>query len=346
MIPLDEAKAATARVSSPNPPARPKRKLVEGVIKIADRGMVYGPEKSGKSTFLSAIKGAVWLCQDGGTAQLDVRRWPDTPKTWEDALQALDDMWIERNDHGITAVVVDPLNWLETNLLIPYAEKHCDSKNKFAKFDIMATQWRLFRTKLERFWEAGIHVWLIAHSKLKEHNDSEGENFSRVGLDMQGSGAGMFLQWVDAILYVKKDHYAVAVAGGKGKMKAGGSGASYICTEDRPGFAAGNRWGLPPRLELSWDALTEARRGALEDIKERIEAALVELESLGKMKIRAKIEEVMGAPGARLSEILNTVVAKLEASRPTPETTEDDTRGVVASAEPATETTEEQEEES
>lgn len=325
MTPLDANRSTT-----PNPPPkRSKRVIKRGRQKTADRIFLYGVEKIGKSTFAAGAPGAMWLGADDGTAHLDIARWPDELRTWEDVLAALDAMFEEREEHGIETVVIDPLNWFETNFLEPWAAaKTKGSTNKFAKFDVMLEQWRVFRDRLKRFWEAGVNIILLAHAKVKKFEDPESEGFERYQPDMQGKGPGLFMQWVDVILFAKKDTFARNLGG---KIKGGGGDKVVMHTKGRAAFDAGNRWDLPEKLPLSWRALQESRAGVVADMTARIFALVDTLEGITNDggERRTRVEGYLADPAVRVSEILNALEAKLEELRPgetettTTETTEE-----------------------
>lgn len=282
------------------------------------RVLVYGPEKVGKSTFASGAPSPLWLGKDAGTEHLDIARLPQ-PESWGDVLDAL--VEVERNGlaGGFATLVVDPVTWFEPLVQLAVTGDPevglVDWKGGFGKGpDAAATQWRRFLVGLERVWEAGLNVVLIAHSEVKKFKDPEGEDYERYELAMLPKVAGMLKQWADAILFAKRDAYGHARERGA-RVKAYGTSAVLLHSEWSPAYDAGNRYCLPQTLPMSWRAFDEARlAGATREreLRAQIEAALTEL---GDPEIEARVRGYLADASISLVEVANAVADKLGTKR-------------------------------
>lgn len=278
------------------------------------RALIYGAEKVGKSTFAAGAPSPVWLGADSGTDHLDIRRLPQ-PETLRDVLDGIDEVALNGKAAGIETLVVDPLNWIEALVV---ADVVGDSGKSLAEWgggygrgpSAALDRWRQIKVALERAWGAGLNVVLCAHAHVKKFEDPEGAGYERYELAMQKDAAGLFKQWVDAILFAKRESYGKVDPNTK-KAKAYGSAARLLYTEWTPAYDAGNRWCLPPELPLSWSSFAEAKAEGTTrkaEALERIEAGLAEL---GDKALELKVRGWLADPNANVIEIANAVAAKL-----------------------------------
>jgi hypothetical protein len=308
-----------ASMKNGTPTQAPKRMSLahtrDGVIASPMRILIYGGEKVGKSTFASGAPSPVWLGADAGTDHLNIRRLPQ-PETLKDVLDGIDEVTANGKGAGIGTLVVDPLNWIEALVV---ADVVGDSGKSLAEWgggygrgpSAAIDRWRLIKNALERCWAAGFHVVICAHAHVKKFEDPEGTGYERYELAMQKEAAGLFKQWVDAILFAKRESYGKVDPNTK-KAKAYGSAARLLYTEWTPAYDAGNRWCLPPELPLSWPSFVEAldqgavrRREALA----QIEAGLAEL---GDKATETKVRAWLADPNANVIAIAGAVASKVD----------------------------------
>ncbi len=139
--------------------------LVSGKIALPQRAVIYGPEGIGKSTLAAAFPAPVFLDTEGGTAQLDVVRFP-RPEYWEHVADTITQL--ATCDHDRRTLVIDTVDWLERLL----AEYLCRRANKdsiedfsYGKgYTILAEEFSRFLGSLEVLRKRGMHVVMVAHS--------------------------------------------------------------------------------------------------------------------------------------------------------------------------------------
>lgn len=285
-----------------------------GIRQTPMRVLIYGSEKIGKSTFAAGAPSPVWLGADAGTDHLAIRRLPQ-PDTFRDVLDGIDEVATNGRAAGIETLVVDPLNWIEALVV---ADVVGDSGKSLAEWgggynrgaSAAIDRWRLMKVALERAWGAGLNVILCAHAHVKKFEDPEGAGYERYELAMQKEAAGLFKQWVDAILFAKRESYGKVDPATK-KAKAYGSAARLLYTEWTPAYDAGNRWCLPAELPLSWAAFVEAKAEGTTRKAEAIERIEAGLRELGDRATELTVRAWLADPNANVIEIANAVASKL-----------------------------------
>jgi hypothetical protein len=220
---------------------------------------------------------------------------------------------------GVKTLVMDPLNWFEP---LVTADVVGDSGKALASWDggygrgadASMDRWRLIKKSLERIWSAGMNVILCAHSQVKKFEDPEGPGYERWELAMAKGPAGLFKQWVDAVLFARPDTYGRMDQTSK-KVKASGTDARILYTEHCPAFDAGNRWRLPRELALSWSAFIEAKEEGERQL--RVLRAQIErdLQELGDPEVEKKVRAFLSDPKLDVAEIANALTVKLNARK-------------------------------
>lgn len=237
--------------------------ISRGVIERPFRIALYGIEGIGKTTFGAGAPGAVFLASEDGTHHLDVARFPQ-PHTWTDVLDALSALF--QDDHAFETLVVDSVDWLQ----ILAEDEVCREQNVRALDEIGFGKWKGFLVgKLREFLLAcdalhksrGMNIVLIGHAEIRRFSDPERDDYDRYSLKALPAFAALIREWCDALLFANYDATIVKDQGGFGKKKAKSFGKRLIFTNHSAAFDAKNRFGLPDRLPLSWDAFQTAVRG-------------------------------------------------------------------------------------
>ncbi len=310
-------------VSKPNGVPAPKRRMSldavrEGRIKAPFRLLCYGPEKVGKTTFACGAPNVIHLGADSGTEHLNIKRLP-APETFKDVLEGLDEVATRGKSKGFETLVVDPIGWIEPMMVLDITGG--DVTMNLAKWGgghgagyiALSDRYRMFLSGTERVWKAGMNVILIAHATVKKFDDPEGPGYERYELAVDKRGAGPLKQWVDAILFAKRE--AFGKTDDQKKTKAYGSAAHMLHTKWSPAYDAGNRYTLPETMPLSWDVFASAlARGEVEAtaLREQIEAGVREL---ADPEVEKKVRAYLADPRIDVAEIANSVAAKLGEKR-------------------------------
>jgi hypothetical protein len=242
--------------------------------------LVYGPDGLGKTTLGSQAPASIFLGPELGTANMDVARFP-SPKKWADVQAAVNVLITE--PHNYKTLVIDSLDWLEPLLFKQICEDYNVKSIELAAggygkgYVEATTRWGLLKDQLEQLRSArGMNIVLIAHSEVVSFLDPATQlSYQRYELKLQKRASALWREYVDAVLFANYETFARKEGNA---VQAFSDGARVMHTERRPGWDAKNRFGLPLKLDLSWDALFDAIQNAqpesMEAVKAKIEGLL------------------------------------------------------------------------
>jgi len=242
--------------------------------------LIYGPDKVGKTTFGAGAPKPIFLGAEDGSSNLDVSRLPQ-PKTFDEVVAVINELASE--EHEFESLIVDSLDWLEPLVF----EKLCrqESKDTIEDFGYGSgykkslSEWRRMIRALEDLQATKkMNVILIAHSQVKTFNDPHGNaTYDRYQLKLYEGASALFREFAEGIFFANFEVNTTKKEGDR-KSKAFGEGNRIMYTERRPAFDAGNRFGIPFELPLSWksyvDALEAEKIETPEAIKKTIQGLL------------------------------------------------------------------------
>jgi len=246
-------------------------KITRGRIESPPRVLVYSPPKIGKTAFAAGIPGVVFLAAEQGTQEFDVSRVPPIRKCegtgskhacgWSDVRG-----WLETfasSPHDFRALAIDTLDWLEAVLfshLVAIDPKGrtsiVEAHGGYGKaYDLAVEEWRRVAALLDRCNARGMAIVLLAHSQIAKHHDPLTDEIDTHRLKMHKGGAGFWAEWSDAILFAG---FELVRAAGTDAVTSTGRRVLHTTPHAQFAYLAGNRYGLPPVLDLSWSALQAA----------------------------------------------------------------------------------------
>lgn len=308
------AGARLAPVAAPKPKRMTAANVTRGKLPSPWWILLYGEPKIGKTTFAAGAPSPVFISLDGGTTELDVARYP-TPESFDEFREALDDVATHGIENGFRTLVVDPLAHVEPLIALKITDgKQVNPRTWGGGYgayeNAIRDHVRLIFADLQRVWAAGINILLIGHARVKKFSNPEGADFDVYDLDCESKEMnGKAFQLATAVLFARREIFAREEEKSK-KFKAYGAAGHMLYTSGSAAFRAGNRWGLPPVMPLSWTMFAaEMARGESrnEDLKAQIEAGLAEL---GDPEATAKVRAWL-ADGAALADVANVVATKL-----------------------------------
>lgn len=242
------------------------------------RVVVYGPHKIGKSTFAASAPNAIVIQTEEGLDGLDVPAFP-LAKTFSDVLAAIGTLYTE--EHKYQTVVIDSLDWLEPLIWKHTAEQH--GKEDIESFGYgkgylhAADTWRLFLDGLNALRnERGMAVICLAHHQIKRFDAPDVEPYDRYQIKLHDRASAIVQEWADVIGFA---NYEVITSktevGFNQKVTRGvGTGRRMLHLIEQPAYQAGNRYGLPGAVDLTWQSFITAFAQSMQPAAQPQPAAL------------------------------------------------------------------------
>ena len=229
-------------------------KITSGILKDAQKVVIYGPEGIGKTTLASRFPKPLFIDTEGSTKHLDVLRF-DRPESWTMLLEEVS--YVIGHPDVCDTLVVDTADWAEALCM-----QHLIAKNHWQSIEtpgygrgyveLMEEFGRLLN-QLNQVIGKRINVVLTAHAIMRKFEQpDEIAAYDRWELKLQKKVAPVVKEWADAVLFANYKTYVINKTK-EGKGKATG-GERMLYTSHRPVWDAKNRWGLPDELPLQYEA--------------------------------------------------------------------------------------------
>ena len=143
--------------------------IARGVIKSAQKIVVYGPEGIGKSTFAAMFPGALFIDTEGSTKHMDVARLPK-PYSWQMLLDGVNYVYVHPEVCG--TLVIDTADWAEKLC----SEDLCAKSQKAGIEDFgygkgyvyLAEDFGKLLNTLEEIVNMGVNVVFTAHAQMRK----------------------------------------------------------------------------------------------------------------------------------------------------------------------------------
>ncbi len=239
--------------------------VIRGAKLAPPRVFLYGWDKVGKSTFAAGSDRPLFIPTEDGVDELGPDRVPrvESYAAFKASLAfaAADD------EHG--AVVVDNLSGLETLIHAHVArvggvasiEDFGYGKGYVKAEEVWANE---VLPGLDRCRDSGKVVIVIGHAQIRRAEDPSTEPYDQNQPDLHKTASALFRKWSDVIAFAAKRVAIVETDAGFNKKVRRGTNVGdkrVLHLVDSPAFVAGNRYGLPASIDLSWDAFVAAMAG-------------------------------------------------------------------------------------
>jgi hypothetical protein len=236
--------------------------------------LLYGTEGIGKTTWATSSENSILIPIEEGWGHLDVNRFPliTNFEQFASAIHAL-----EVEDHDYSNIVIDSVDWLERLVHqrtielfpqggiseisdYPYGGGYAKAIGVWEKHVLQP----LTRIRNDR----GMGIILIAHSEIKPFADPVNEPFDRYQIKLHKSSAAKISEWADCVLFANWEMHTTKTSKGMSEHTRGvGQGKRKLFCEERPGWRAKNRYGLPPELDFEWSIFFNAIKEGMKNGK-------------------------------------------------------------------------------
>jgi hypothetical protein len=293
-----------------------KAMVKKGQDQLPPRIMIVGVESVGKSTLGNRTPSPLFICSENGLVGPEFANTPNvTPANWSDVIGTVDSLMTD--EHPYKTVVFDTVDWMEPLLYAHLCRR--DGKNDIEAYGygkgyvLAGIEWRAFLGRLENLRaKKKMGIIFLAHCAIKTFNNPTGDNYDRYQTKMSKEISAITREWCDAVLFAAFENF-VNKEGAKGKAVT--SGARVVYTTHNPAWDAKNRYGMPERLPLDWEAISAAISGGAvkpEDVITEIETIMAGSSVFtddDKVKVKSAIEKNK-TNQTTLAQILNKVRVK------------------------------------
>lgn len=236
--------------------------ISSGKQKLPPRGIVYGGDGVGKSTFAANALNPVFIDLEGGLGSIDSDRIDLVDSNFQQVMEAF--RYLYKEDLDYKTIVVDSLDWLERKILNHVCEdKKVDSIESlpYGKGWVFAlTQWAEVVKALDALRKhKGMEVVLIAHAKVRQVSDPTVSAFSRWDLQLNDKASAVLKQWADWVGFAGYETIVTSKQGefGRTQVRATSSGERWLWLNEEPAYDAKNRFGISEKLPLEYNALAQ-----------------------------------------------------------------------------------------
>ena len=222
------------------------------------RLVVFGSHKIGKSTFAASAPNPVFIQTEDGLDGIDTTAFP-LAKTFDDVLTAIGQLYSEQ--HSFETVVLDSLDWTERLIWSYTAKMHGKDDIEafgYSKGYVFALdQWKLLLDGLNALRnDRGMAVICLAHHAIKRFDAPDIEPYDRYQIKLHDRASALVQEWADVIGFANYEVFTkkTDVGFNKDVVRGVSTGRRLLHLTERPAFQAGNRYGMPDSVELSWPA--------------------------------------------------------------------------------------------
>jgi hypothetical protein len=242
--------------------------IIQGKTREPFKGIIYGDNGVGKSTFASYADNVLILDLEGNVSHLDAPRQPiKSYEEFEACLQAL-----LETEHGCKNLVVDSLDRLET-FAKDYVERAYKGNSKSLEYGGKANKTlNLFPYLIELMDrlrdKKGMNIILLCHDMMRTQQELDMPTYSRRELSLDPKISAQFQNWSNFIFYAEKEKVFTTVESDNPYKRTNKKTLRtsidnrILRTNGHPGLLAKNTWNLPDIIELKptkegWSFLME-----------------------------------------------------------------------------------------
>jgi hypothetical protein len=238
------------------------------------RIVIYSKHGVGKTTFAAGIPGVVFIPAEEGEGVLAYARLP-RPESYEDVVNQIAELLT--TDHQFKALTIDTMDHIEPLVWAKVCAEKTEGRKQYDSIEDFG--YGKGYTHADPYWakilrgldalrrERGMTTVVLAHAEVKTAEDPVLGSYERFQTKLHKRANALLHEWADIVGYAELERSVRTNDDGKREVRvATTTGRRILHLEDRGGFDAKNRYGIPSPIELSWTALrgelTKAMKGA------------------------------------------------------------------------------------
>ncbi len=286
--------------------------ISRGILKVAQKVLIYGVEGVGKTSLAAQFPDPVFIDTEGSTNGMDVKRLPK-PTSW--AMLQEDVKYVLNNPGCCGTLVIDTMDWAEALC----NRQICDAANVnsieafgYGKgYTYSSEEMQKFLYLLDEVIAKGVHIVLTAHAQIRkfEQPDEMGayDRYElKLGQKTSSRTAALLREWADMVLFANYETYVINADEKGNKKKAQGS-RRVMYTTHHACWDAKNRHGLDEKLPLDYKeiahiftphpspAVTPSSQGEGRAIEPEIEN-VIDVEAYGEVGAENTSSTASGPP--------------------------------------------------
>ncbi|MCQ2440244.1 MAG: ATP-binding protein, partial [Oscillospiraceae bacterium] len=214
-----------------------------------------GCEGIGKTTLASKLPKVIFIDTEGSTEHMTVPRYP-RPKSWAELLDMVQDA---KHQPKLGTLVIDTLDWADSlcasGLCSAKQWKSIEDAGYGKGYIMLGEEFGKLLNSLNELAEIGINVGFTAHAQLRKiEKPEETGAYDHWEMKCSKKVAPLVREWCDLMLFC---NYDSVVIHGANKMEANKitGNRRVMYANHQPTFDAKNRFGLPDKMDLSYDAI-------------------------------------------------------------------------------------------
>lgn len=228
-------------------------RISNGIVRRAQKVVLYGPEGIGKSTLASAFPDPLFIDTEGGTSHLNVKR-VSIDGSFSDLIETIQTV---AEQDVCRSLVLDTMDWAEqicvADLLKKYRQTSIESFGYGKGYTYLAEEVQQILRAFDSVIASGKNAVIVAHAKMrKQELPDEAGAFDRWELKLSRQAAPLVKEWADMLLFLNYKTMVIHTEGGSNKAQGG---KRVIYTSHHPCWDAKNRCGLADELPLAFDSI-------------------------------------------------------------------------------------------
>lgn len=227
------------------------------------RIVAYSKHGVGKTTFAAGVPGVVFMPAEEGEGVLTYARLP-RPESYEDVVNQIAELLT--TDHSYKALAIDTMDHVEPLVWKKVCEDKSEGRKQYDSIEDFGfgkgylhadSYWaRILRGLDALRREKGMTTIVLAHAEIKTAEDPVLGSYERFQTKLHKRANALLHEWADIVGYAELERSVRTDDEGKREVRvATATGRRLLHIEDRGGFDAKNRYGLPSPVDFTWAAL-------------------------------------------------------------------------------------------
>jgi len=237
--------------------------ITSGALNVPLKGVIYGENGIGKTTFCSHAENPIIFDLEGNTTLIETVKTRQNIEDFEQLEFFLDELIkndIRRFGKPIKTIVIDSLDKLEI-FATEHIKKTYENNPKALDYGrgsaYVLGLFESILSKLDRLHsEKNMNILLIAHNEVDKEPDPRFPSYDKHVLRLAKGPRKLIGDWAYFVLFAAKDIFFQApedMGFGKKKVKAHEKSYRRLYTTESAIYYAKNGYNLPPQISLEWE---------------------------------------------------------------------------------------------